>query len=444
MLAQQGMAVHQRGDLDGAERAYRAALARESEHPLALHYLGVVHHQRGRHAEALPLLERAAALVPREPEFHNNLGLVLAALDRNDAAVAAYRSALEHKPDHATAWNNRGLAEQAMNRLPEAIAAFRRAIALAPAFAHAHWNLALALLAAGEHGEGFREYEWRLRLPELGGRTAQLPVPRWQGEDLRGKTLLLTAEQGLGDALQFVRFASRLAVREVRVIVQARPELRALLATADGVAATVGTDESAPTCDAELPLLSLAHRLGVGGDVGVCGRYLQSDSARQSAVEAALVRTAHMKRRIGVAWAGAPHHRNDRRRSMPLEALAPLFALPDVGWYSLQKGNCAARLAQVAAAHDMVPLDQASDFSTTAALIDALDAVVTVDTSIAHLAGALGKPVFVLLPFAPDWRWGIAGDRTPWYPTARLFRQPAIGDWESAVARLRETLAAEP
>jgi Flp pilus assembly protein TadD len=442
-LAQQGLAAHQRGDLNGAERAYRAALAREREQPLALHYLGVVLHQRGRHEDALPLLERAAALAAHEPEFHNNLGLVLAALDRNEEAVAAYRRALARKPDHATAWNNLGLALQAMNRLPEAVDAFRRALAHSPVFAQAHWNLALALLAQGEYSEGFREYEWRLRVAELGARAPRLPVPRWRGEDPRDKTLLLTAEQGIGDALQFVRFASHAADRGARVVVQTRGELRALLATAPGVAATIGGDDDVSSFDLELPLLSLPHVLGLADPVaGTTSRYLRSDPERRAAVASRLAPRDAATTRIGVAWAGAPHHRNDRRRSLPVAALTSLFALPSTRWHSLQKGPAASQLAQVMGAGDVLPLDPDADFAHTAALVDLLDAVVTVDTSIAHLAGALGKPVFVLLPFAPDWRWGVAGERSGWYPSARLFRQPSLGDWPGAVASLRNALAA--
>ena len=441
-LAQQGLTAHQRGDLDAAERAYRAALANEAEQPLALHYLGVVHHQRGRHAEALPLLERAVSLVAQEPEFHNNLGLVLAALDRNDAAADAYRHALDRKPDHTTAWNNLGLVYQAMNRLPDAVAAFRRALALTPAFAQAHWNLALALLAQGDYAEGFSEYEWRLRLAELGGRVPRPPLPRWQGEDLRGRTLLLAAEQGIGDALQFVRFASHVAERGARVVVQARSELRALLATAPGVAATIGSDSPLTALDFELPLLSLPHRLGLGlDDVRASDRYLRSDASRSGVIASLFAQQGPAARRIGIAWAGAAHHRNDKRRSMPLAALAPLFSLTGFAWYSLQKGPAAAELAQHDAARDVVPLAADCDFTHTAALVDALDGVVTVDTSIAHLAGALGKPVCVLLPYAPDWRWGIAGERTPWYPKARLFRQPSIGDWPSVVAAAHAALS---
>jgi tetratricopeptide (TPR) repeat protein len=439
-LAQQGLAAHQRGDVDAAERCYRAALERDAGHPLALHYLGVVLHQRGRHADALPLVERSVALVPHEPEFHNNLGLVLAALDRNDAAIAAYRAALARKPGHATAWNNLGLALQASNRIVEAIDAFRSALAAMPEFAHAHWNLALALLAHGDYAEGWREYEWRLRLPELGGSARPPPLRRWRGEDLHGGTLLVSTEQGLGDALQFVRFCERIAARGIRVVVEAPAELRELLATASGVSRTIVTGAAPPPCDAEIPLLSLPYRLGVtAADIVAPARYLRSDPARAVAF-AAPARTA--RRHVGIAWAGAAHHRNDRRRSMPLASLSPLFSLPDYAWHSLQKGPAAVQLAAVRAARDVVPLDPKSDFAQTAALVDALDAVVTVDTSLAHLAAALGKPVVVLLPFAADWRWGIAGERTPWYATARLLRQPAIGDWTGVVASVPQALAA--
>jgi hypothetical protein len=224
------------------------------------------------------------------------------------------------------------------------------------------------------------------------------------------------------------------------VIVQARGDLRELLATAPGVAATIGSDDDVSAFDFELPLLSLPHRLGLDApDANAAPRYLQSDAGRRATLATMLTGPA---KHIGIAWAGAPHHRNDRRRSLPLAALAPLFTLPGTRWHSLQKGPAASQLAQVREARDVVPLAPDADFAHTAALVDLLDVVVTVDTSIAHLAGALGKPSCVLLPFAPDWRWGIAGDRTPWYPAARLFRQPSIGDWVSVVASLRDALAA--
>jgi tetratricopeptide (TPR) repeat protein len=442
-LAQQGVDAHRRGNIDAAERAYRAALAADPAQPLALHYLGVVLYQRGRLAEALPLLDRAATLVPGEPEFHNNLGLALAALDRDEDAVSAYRRSLALKPDHATAWNNLGLVLQAMNRPQESIDAYRNALRFAPGFAHAHWNLALALLAHGEYPEGWREYEWRLRLLELGGHADSPPAPRWQGEDLAGRTLLVTTEQGLGDAIHFVRYASAIAARGARVIMQTSAALRNLLASAPGVASTIAGNEELPACDFSIPLLSLPGALGVTAEDRACTvPYLRVDAARRDAIAAEIARVAGTARRIGIAWAGSPRNANDRRRSLPLSALAPLFGVPGIAWFSLQKGEGEAQIAQVpAAASVLTLLDARNDFDGTAALIDALDAIVSVDTSVAHVAGALGKPLHLLLPFAPDWRWETSGDATPWYPTARLFRQPATGDWAGAVAVLRAALA---
>ena len=437
-LAERGVALHRRGDIDAAEQAYREALRLDPDHPLALHYLGVAMFQRMRFTEALPLLERSTAQVPAEPEFHNNLGLALAALDRNDEAIAAYRRTLALKPTHATASNNLGLALQALNRIADAIAAYRSALRAAPEFAHAHWNLALALLADRQYAEGWREYEWRLRLPELSGRGPALPMPRWNGEDLRGRTLLVTAEQGVGDAIQFVRYARALAARGIRVVVQASAELVPLLSTASGVAGTVVTGSPLPACDAHAPMLSIPGLLDVGARDIEGTAYLRADSRQHRESLRNTPRRGAL--RAGLVWAGAPHHLNDRRRSIDVSALAPLFETADVDWFSLQKGPREPAIAALPAARSIARLAPGSDWSQTAALIDALDVVVSVDTSVAHVAGALGKPVFVMLPFAPDWRWGLEGDRTPWYASARLFRQPAIGDWGSVVADVARAL----
>jgi len=290
------------------------------------------------------------------------------------------------------------------------------------------------LLADAQYEEGWREYEWRLRLPELGGKTTQLPLPRWTGGDLRGKTLLLDAEQGIGDALQFIRFAGRIAECGTRVIARAAASLCPLLATAPGVALTVPLESPIPPCDAELPLLSLGYRLNIGADDIEGGAYLRSDPALRARATERIANAGSARHKVGLVWAGAAHHSNDRRRSIPLDLLSPLFDAADIDWISLQKGPREHEIEQLPAARAMVRLDPAAQLSDTAALIDALDAVVSVDTSIAHVAGALGKPVLLMLPFAPDWRWGIEGDRTPWYASVRLFRQQRIGDWTPVVA----------
>jgi hypothetical protein len=252
--------------------------------------------------------------------------------------------------------------------------------------------------------------------------------------------LLLTAEQGIGDAVQFVRFARIPAARGLRVVVQAQPPLRPLLATAPGVAATVATGGPAPACDVALPLLSLGKVLGIDASTIDSVPYLRADPERRKAVLPRVEALAAGKRRAGLAWAGAPHHLNDRRRSIAPHLLAPLFALPDIAWFSLQKGPREEAIATVPGSSAIVRLDPAAELADTAALIDALDVVVTVDTSIAHIASALGKPTWVMLPYAPDWRWGIAGERTPWYASARLFRQSSVGDWTGVIAEVAHAL----
>ncbi len=238
-LVRDAMTLHRQGNVDAAERGYRAALATAPEHPLAMHYLGVVLYQRNRIDEAIPLLERSASAHPQEPEFHNNLGLALAAADRCDDAIAAYRRTLEARPAHAVAWNNLGLVLHAALRLPEAIAAYREAIAHKPDFAQAHWNLSLALLAQRDFRAGWREYAWRESIPELAGQERTYSGPRWDGVVRAGMTLLVTAEQGLGDMLQFVRLVAPIAQRGVTVLVSAPAPLVSLLATRPGRYASV-------------------------------------------------------------------------------------------------------------------------------------------------------------------------------------------------------------
>ena len=439
-LTARGMQAHQRGDLAAAERDYRAALLVAPDLPAALHYLGVIHMQRNDVDAALPLLERAVALEPDEPEFHNNLGLALVAADRTEEGIARYAQALTRNRDLATASNNLGLALQAVNRLPESITAFRDALRVAPDFAQAHWNLSLALLVTGHYAEGWREYEWRHRAQTFGTAGAT-SAPRWQGEDLAGRSLLLSAEQGLGDALHFVRYAAALAERGARVLVRVPAPLAEIIASAPGVAAVVRMEETIPAHDYGLPLLSVAGVLGTDDtSLPAAIPYLTASPADTAALASTMAEVPG-KLRIGLSWAGSAHHVNDRRRSCPLAALAPLLELPDIAWFSLQKGDGEDQIGQVPAAAHIHLLDARNDFAHKAALIANLDLVISVDTSNAHLAGALGVPLWLLLPFAPDWRWGLERSDSPWYPTARLFRQPRAGDWASVIADVRERLS---
>src|ERR1700680_2505284 len=253
----QALALHQQGDSTGAEALYRNVLAVKPDHALAQHFLGVIHYQRQELAAALPLLERSVAASPDEPEFRNNLGLALAAADRESDAIAAFCTALVLKPDHAVAWNNLGLALQSINEVRGAIDAFRRAIDFKPDFAHAHWNLSLALLLDGQFAHGWREYDWRLVLAELGRGRHLYPGQAWDGTAPAGKTLLLYAEQGLGDALQFARYATLLAQAGGRPLIHCVDALKPLLATVPGVTKALGSDDPLPYYAAYFPLLSL-------------------------------------------------------------------------------------------------------------------------------------------------------------------------------------------
>lgn len=446
LSTQQRMAIavsaHQRGDAAAAEAIYREAIAREPGNSVAQHYLGVIEYQRGALAAALPLLEASTAAVRDEPEFHNNLGLAYAASDREADAIAEYRAALALKPDHAVAWNNLGLALQATNDVTGATDAFRRAISIKPDFAHAHWNLALVLLLAGRFEQGFAEYDWRLALPELGKGRHAYPGPAWDGGEAQRQTLLLYAEQGLGDAVQFARYATALAARGARVVIACPPALRLLLATVPGVAEIAAGDTPLPRYDAHVALLSLPRALrttvaSIPGDVP----YIRIAQPRREAMRAMLAERGEGLK-VGISWAGNRAHSNDRNRSMPLAALAPLFDIAGVAWQSLQHGAAAEQLVGFSGAPQIAPLAANMTLDDTASLLAELDLVISVDTSIAHIAGALARPCWVMLPFAPDWRWMLDRDDSPWYPTLRLFRQSAPREWAGVVARIAAELTA--
>jgi Tfp pilus assembly protein PilF len=440
----QALALHQQGDSTGAEALYRSVLAVQPKHALAQHFLGVIHYQRQELAAALPLLEKSVSASPDEPEFRNNLGLALAVANRESDAIAAFRSALVLRPDHAVAWNNLGLALQSINDVRGAVDAFRRAIDLKPDFAHAHWNLSLALLLDGQFAQGWREYDWRLVLAELGCGRHVYPGQAWDGTAPAGKTLLLYAEQGLGDALQFARYGTLLARAGARPLIHCVDALTPLLATVPGVTKALGSDEPLPDYDAHFPLLSLPRIFATTPETIPSQTSYITLSEPHRAAARARIDSMEGSFNVGLAWAGSKAHSNDRNRSCPLVALAPLLVLPDIAWYSLQHGEASKDLDAFADAEHVVPLPESASLVDTAALIAELDLVISVDTSVAHLAGALGRRCWLLLPFAPDWRWMLDRDDTPWYPAMRLFRQARLHDWSSVVARVAANLRALP
>ncbi len=435
------IALHERGDSDAALSLYREVLAERPDSAVAGHFVGVIHYQRGNFAEALPLLERSVAQQPNEPEFRNNLGLALFATNHEAEAIVQYRAALALKPDHAIAWNNLGIALQAQNETREAIDAFRHALAVKGDFLRARWNLALSLLLDRQFAEGWREYEVRLAIPELGG-GQRIPGPSWEGEDLSNRTLLLHIEQGLGDTVQFARYATLIAARGVTCVVRCPRALAPLLETIPGVAGVSVEADPLPPYDAQLPLLSAPRILGTTPEtIPAHAPYITVAESRRATARAALA-PAGAKRRVGLCWAGSPANSNDRNRSLPLAILVPLLDLQGIVWFSLQAGEAVAQLTTTPGADGIVPLPKGTALVDTTALIAELDLTVTVDTGIAHLAGALAKPAWVLLPYAPDWRWQLDRDDSPWYPSLRLFRQPRPRDWRSVIERVSAKLQA--
>lgn len=394
----------------------------------------------GRLVDAVTDYDRALSIKPDLVETWSNRGNALRDLGHLDEALASYNRAIEIRADFAEAWNHRGVALHDLRRLDEAVASYDRAIAIKPGYADAHWNLAICRLLSGDFGRGWHGFEWRWKSGWLQEARRDFSRPLWLGaEPLNGKTILLHSEQGLGDTLQFCRYARLVSAAGARVILEVPRTLSGLLGTLEGVAQCVTRGSSLPEFDCHCPLLSLPLAFRTDASSIPAGSpYIQSDSARVAAWRDRL--GAGTRPRVGLAWSGSATHRNDRNRSIALEDMLPLLE-DRVEWVSLQKEVREGDAGLLASRTDIRHFgDDLHDFADTAALVELLDAIVSVDTSVAHLAGAMGKSVLILLPFNPDWRWLLDRDSSPWYPTARLFRQPAMGAWASVVRAVREEL----
>ena len=386
----------------------------------------------GRPLEAITAFSHAIQANPGDAEAHLNLGNAHAELDEPEAAERHIRRAIAQLPTLLEAHVSLGHLLTGQGRLAEAMAASETALALDPDCAVAQWNHGVALLLSGDMAAGWDKYEWRKRrFPECFN---GLPGPQWEGEPLDGRTILVLAEQGLGDTIQFARYLPLLARRGARVVLQCAGSLAPLLGGLAGVAATCGRGD-APPHDCWVDQMSLPRLFGTTlANVPYRAGYLSPDP----------IRTAYWDRllpgglRVGLAWAGNKLHSNDRRRSMPVEALRPIAAAGGA-IISLQTGPRAQEAAHLPGVADQSA--RLADWSETAALVGALDLVISVDTAVAHLAGALGIPTWVMLPHAPDWRWLLARCDTPWYASARLFRQERPGDWDGVAARVAAALA---
>jgi Tfp pilus assembly protein PilF len=435
-----GVAQQQLGRLQEALASFTRSVALQPDLAEAHCGRGTVLGKLGRFDQALASYEQALALRPDYPEALDGRGNALTDLGRIDEALAAYDCALALRPDYVEALENRAYALTDLNRHDEALADHDRALALRPDFGRAHFDASMALLAIGQFARGWREFEWRFRVEGAEQDIRGFRQPQWRGEEpVSGETILLYAEQGIGDTIQFCRYAPMVAARGARVLLEVQKPITALLAQLPGVSQVIARGEEIPAFDRHCPLLSLPLAFGTElATIPAPPSYLCADADRRDRWRERL--GAKSAPRIGLVWSGNPLHRNDRARSIPLETMSRLCR-PGIDFVSLQK-DVRTDDAAVLRTHPAIRNcgESLEDFSDTAGLIACLDLVVSVDTSVVHLAGALGKPVWVLLPFAPDWRWLLDREDSPWYPSARLFRQPRIGDWDTVLGRVAAEL----
>lgn len=391
-------------------------------------------------ADALDSYDRAVALRPDDPKPHDFRSRALRDLGRYDEALAAAERAVRLGPDDPGALNSLGNSLRMLGRLEEAAAAYQRAIAVSPDPGPMRFNLGVCRLLAGDHAQGWPDYEHRWTTERMARGKPRFHQPLWLGrEPIAGRRILLHAEQGLGDTIQFCRYAPLVAAMGATVILGVQPDLRPLLSGLPNVE-VIDRAEAPPIFEYHCPLLSLPLALGTTPDsVPAAIPYLTVPPGHLAAWRRRLAPGRGPN--IGIAWSGNRAHLADHLRSLPLEALGPVLSLGHP-LHCLQKDLRAEDVTAFALAGTIRFLgDALLDFSDTAALVARMDLVITVDTAVAHLAGALGRPVWLLLPFAPDWRWGLHAETTPWYPTMRLFRQPAPGDWGPVVLRVRDALA---
>lgn len=429
------------GDPDAALASYAHALSLRPDYVEALTNRGAVLSALGRHPEALDALDRAIALRPGFADAHYNRAVVLCDLERPEEAIGAYEAAIRHRPSFAAAYYNLAIVLRDLNRLPAALAANRGALAQRPDYPEANWNQAMLLLQQGDFAAGWPLYEWRWKNGACAPFLRRFDQPLWLGrEDPRGKTLLLHAEQGLGDSIQFCRYASLLAARGAHVILQVQAALVALAQTLGGGVTVLAEGETPPPFDMHCPLMSLPLALGTRlDDIPAAPTYLCVPPAARELWQRRLG-AAH-RLRVGLVWSGRPQHGNDRNRSLALATLRPLLALA-ADFHCLQKEIRPADRAVLAETPQIREwCSDLRDFSDTAALSAAMDLVISVDTAGAHLAAALGRQTWILLPQVADFRWLVDREDSPWYPTARLFRQQHGGDWAGVVERVAGELA---
>lgn len=427
--------------LQEAEEWLRPVLLAAPNSAEALNLMGLLACRQDRLAEAAGFMERAIAQSPDETLYFRNISSVYERLGRYDESLAAGRRAIELDPYDANSYHNLSVTHYRLLQLEECIAAARRGIALDPDLPSPHFALAEALLLRGDLQAGWEEYEWRYRVPTAGQLMPPTDRPQWDGAPMADRVLLLIADQGFGDIIQFARFIPWAVQRCPEVVLFCPGEIRRLLRHNFPGLRLVDRWEACPDFAAFCPLSGLPRLCGTRIGNIPAAPYIRAEPGRAAAWQQRIGRLLPAGyRRIAIAWSGRPQPAN---RSIGLPPFAPIAALDGIGLFSLQMG---AAQNEIDGYYGRAPLiglgHEINDFMDTAAILESMDLVVTIDTALGHLAGAMGRPVSILLPYAPDWRWLLDRNYTPWYPTAQLFRQPGPGRWAPAISRLAAKLAA--
>ena len=435
-----GLAFKEQGKLDEALGSLRQALRLKPDFAEVYSNVAVVLQEQGKLEEAESNYRQAIRLKPDAAELHGNLALVLHEQGRLEEALACEREVIRLKPESADGHTDLGTVLKDLGRFEEAEACYQHALRLQPDNAHCHHALGMLLLLRGDFRRGWAEHEWRLCLKKPAPARPPFRQPQWDGSSLEGKTILLYAEQGLGDTLHFVRYAAMVKQRGGTVLLECPASLIPLLGRCAGVDRAVAAGSPLPEFDFQVPLLSLPSIFATELDRGP---YIETDARQVESWRRELAAIAGFK--VGIVWQGNPRHHRDRQRSVPLEHFAPLAQLSGVQLLSLQKGPGAEQLPRLAASFPVIDLGSRLDetsaaFCDTAAVMQGLDLVITVDTAMAHLAGALGVPVWVALAALPDWRWMLDRNDSPWYPTMRLFRQRKEGERHGVFQQIKTAL----
>lgn len=436
----QALGLQRAGDVAKAEVLYKKLLLYFPDHTPSLINLGVLLKNKGYIEAAMAVYTRAYTLDPQSLSVLGNLGNVLYLSGRFEESLACHDQVLKNRPDAPEAYFNKGLTLRAMGRLPQAIFCFDRALALRSEYPEAAWERAITLLMAGELQEGFAGYESRWDIP--GVTKPELSGQLWNGENIAHKRLLVYAEQGLGDTLHFIRYAQLLQQRKVEVHAYVQPELVSLLKNSPFLAGVHPYGDTLPRCDVQAPLLSLPHLMGMtAAPFWPEKPYITLPESNKDAPDF-LMRPGNLFK-IGLVWAGNPSHPNDKQRSVGLRPFLKLLAVPGTAFFSLQVGERRNDI-KIHGAEGLIDdlADSLSSFSETAQVLAGLDLVITVDTAVAHLAGAMGRPVWTVLSKMVDWRWGNKETVTPWYPSMRLFRQTVFGEWNDVFEEMVSQLDA--